>query len=68
MKFHFCSPSEGACCKSDCIFVSSAEDMTCAPEGECSSAAKCDGTSAYCPRAERKRDGLECAVGTKVIN
>ena len=61
-----CSPSEGQCCKSDCIFVSSTEDLTCAPEGECSLAAKCDGTSAYCPSARQKKDGLECAAGTKV--
>ena len=64
-KFTF-SPSEGGCCKSDCIFVSSSEDLTCVPEGECSLASKCDGTSAYCPGARRKRDGLECAAGTKV--
>ena len=61
-----CSPSEGQCCKSDCIFVSSAEELTCAAEGECSHAAKCDGTSAYCPSAGRKKDGLECTAGTKV--
>ena len=46
--------------------MSSTEDLTCAPEGECSLAAKCDGTSAYCPSARQKKDGLECAAGTKV--
>ena len=61
-----CSPSEGRCCKSECIFVASSEDLSCAPEDECSFAAKCDGTSAYCPSAKRKEDGLECAEGTKV--
>ena len=62
----FCSPSEGRCCKSECIFVASSDDLSCAPEGECSLAAKCDGTSAYCPAAKRKKDGIECAEGTKV--
>ena len=58
-----CSPSEGPCCQFNCTF---ADGNICRDETECGRVAKCDGSSAYCPKVFPKRQGNTCQGGTKV--
>ncbi len=62
------SPSEGPCCNANCTLVpaDSSDEGVCSEETDCADAAKCDGTSSFCPKSRAKRNGIECEEGTKV--
>jgi disintegrin and metalloproteinase domain-containing protein 10 len=49
-----CSPQQGPCCNSSCMFVTSEDDTVCVDETECSFNQTCNGTTAICPMAVPK--------------
>lgn len=62
-----CSPSQGACCESDCTF--SQPSKVCSTITDCTSSAFCTGTSAVCPSltsGSNTPDLTACNGGTQV--
>ncbi|XP_067943444.1 disintegrin and metalloproteinase domain-containing protein 10-like [Watersipora subatra] len=57
-----CSPSEGACCGSDCKPRKASEQFECRTNTSCTEAAICAGT-AHCPASQAKTNGSDCADG-----
>ena len=44
-----CSPSQGPCCKSTCLFVPESERLECKAGQECTYGSLCNGIEATCP-------------------
>ncbi|XP_065297900.1 disintegrin and metalloproteinase domain-containing protein 10-like isoform X1 [Dermacentor albipictus] len=61
-----CSPSNGACCSSDCRFHNTS--TACRPEDDCSFEAYCTGTSGECPPSDWKPDGTLCNHATQLCD
>ena len=62
-----CSPSQGPCCDQQCKFTSIVDKVQCSHEGDCTTAAFCNGRNAQCPEPDHKPDNVtECNQGTQV--
>ncbi|TRZ01190.1 hypothetical protein DNTS_035506 [Danionella cerebrum] len=59
-----CSPSQGLCCSSNCVFKKA--DVMCEKQSECRTQNLCTGTSAKCPKPPPKPDMTKCSNGTRV--
>ncbi|XP_066503317.1 disintegrin and metalloproteinase domain-containing protein 10 [Hoplias malabaricus] len=59
-----CSPSQGLCCSSSCIFKNTG--LSCEEESECRMKSVCTGSSAACPKPTSKPNVTMCGVGTRV--
>jgi len=57
-----CSPSEGLCCNSSCLYSPSTD--VCAEATECSEDAFCTGKTSYCPFASSVAESTSCAGGS----
>ncbi|XP_075550092.1 disintegrin and metalloproteinase domain-containing protein 10 homolog [Dermacentor variabilis] len=61
-----CSPSNGACCSTDCRFHNTS--TACRPEDDCTFEAYCTGTSGECPSSDWKPDGTLCNHATQLCD
>ncbi|KAK1806063.1 hypothetical protein P4O66_013107, partial [Electrophorus voltai] len=61
-----CSPSQGLCCSSTCIFKNSG--LTCEEDSECRMKSVCTGLSAVCPKPAAKPNMTVCSLGTRVCH
>ncbi|KAH8024441.1 hypothetical protein HPB51_022950 [Rhipicephalus microplus] len=61
-----CSPSNGACCSTDCRFHNTS--TACRPEDDCTFEAYCTGKSGECPPSDWKRDGTLCNHATQLCD
>ncbi|KAL1431490.1 hypothetical protein MTO96_014135 [Rhipicephalus appendiculatus] len=61
-----CSPSNGACCSTDCRFYNTS--TACRPEDDCTFEAYCPGTSGECPPSDWKPDGTLCNHATQLCD
>uniref|UniRef100_A0A669BI53 Disintegrin and metalloproteinase domain-containing protein 10 n=1 Tax=Oreochromis niloticus TaxID=8128 RepID=A0A669BI53_ORENI len=59
-----CSPSQGPCCTSECIYK--ARGDKCREESECAHHGVCKGDSAQCPTSEPKANFTACHGETQV--
>uniref|UniRef100_A0A673I7J2 ADAM10 endopeptidase n=1 Tax=Sinocyclocheilus rhinocerous TaxID=307959 RepID=A0A673I7J2_9TELE len=59
-----CSPSQGLCCSSHCVFKESG--LMCERQSECRNRSVCTGSSAVCPEPAAKPDMTICSDGTRV--
>ncbi|XP_028855753.1 disintegrin and metalloproteinase domain-containing protein 10 isoform X2 [Denticeps clupeoides] len=59
-----CSPSQGLCCTSDCVFKP--HGATCKSESDCRMKSVCSGTSVDCPAQTAKSNMTLCSLGTRV--
>ncbi|KAL7867106.1 hypothetical protein AOLI_G00149200 [Acnodon oligacanthus] len=59
-----CSPSQGLCCTSGCVFKNAG--LTCEKDSECRMMSSCTGSSASCPRPGAKPNMTICSQGTRV--
>ncbi|TSK13412.1 Disintegrin and metalloproteinase domain-containing protein 10 [Bagarius yarrelli] len=59
-----CSPSQGPCCTSECMYKSRNEK--CREESECAHQGMCNGASAQCPTSEPKANFTACHGETQV--
>uniref|UniRef100_A0A9J8DDM6 ADAM10 endopeptidase n=2 Tax=Cyprinus carpio carpio TaxID=630221 RepID=A0A9J8DDM6_CYPCA len=59
-----CSPSQGLCCSSHCVFKDSG--LMCERQSECRNQSVCTGSSAVCPEPAAKPDMTICSDGTRV--
>ncbi|KAI4872957.1 hypothetical protein NFI96_023641 [Prochilodus magdalenae] len=61
-----CSPSQGRCCTSGCLFKNAG--LTCEEDSECRLKSACTGSSASCPKAAAKPNITICSLGTRVCH
>ncbi|XP_076847784.1 disintegrin and metalloproteinase domain-containing protein 10 [Brachyhypopomus gauderio] len=61
-----CSPSQGLCCSSSCVYKNSG--LTCEEVSECRMKSVCTGLSAVCPRPPAKPNLTVCSLGTRVCH
>uniref|UniRef100_A0A672QHR1 ADAM10 endopeptidase n=1 Tax=Sinocyclocheilus grahami TaxID=75366 RepID=A0A672QHR1_SINGR len=59
-----CSPSQGLCCSSHCVFKEAG--LMCERQSECRNRSVCTGSSAVCPEPAAKPDMTICSDGTRV--
>ncbi|KAF4083137.1 hypothetical protein AMELA_G00136580 [Ameiurus melas] len=59
-----CSPSQGLCCSTGCVFKTSG--LMCEDDSECRMKSVCTGTSATCPQPDAKPNMTVCSLGTRV--
>ncbi|KAJ8277378.1 hypothetical protein GJAV_G00074520 [Gymnothorax javanicus] len=59
-----CSPSQGPCCSSSCVFKHYA--VICETESECEMTSTCSGSLASCPKPGPKPNMTTCAQNTRV--
>ncbi|KAJ8374660.1 hypothetical protein SKAU_G00052400 [Synaphobranchus kaupii] len=59
-----CSPSQGPCCNSSCVFKP--QGMTCEEQSECQLTSTCSGAMATCPFPSAKPNMTSCADNTRV--
>ncbi|XP_016101906.1 disintegrin and metalloproteinase domain-containing protein 10-like, partial [Sinocyclocheilus grahami] len=59
-----CSPSQGLCCSSHCVFKEFG--LMCERQSECRNRSVCTGSSAVCPEPAAKPDMTICSDGTRV--
>ncbi|XP_062869448.1 disintegrin and metalloproteinase domain-containing protein 10 [Trichomycterus rosablanca] len=59
-----CSPSQGLCCSSSCVFKTSG--LMCEDESDCRRKSVCTGSSATCPKPAAKPSMTVCSLGTRV--
>ncbi|KAJ8408273.1 hypothetical protein AAFF_G00256870 [Aldrovandia affinis] len=59
-----CSPSQGLCCSSLCVFKP--QGVPCEDESECQLESTCSGSMAACPSPDAKPNMTACGVGTRV--
>ncbi|XP_027870278.1 disintegrin and metalloproteinase domain-containing protein 10 isoform X2 [Xiphophorus couchianus] len=59
-----CSPSQGPCCTTKCVFKGSSE--SCRTESECAKTGFCNGRTAVCPTSEPKENKTTCHEETQV--
>uniref|UniRef100_A0A671SVZ3 ADAM10 endopeptidase n=1 Tax=Sinocyclocheilus anshuiensis TaxID=1608454 RepID=A0A671SVZ3_9TELE len=59
-----CSPSQGLCCSSHCVFKEAG--LMCERQSECRNRSVCTGFSAVCPEPAAKPDMTICSDGTRV--
>ncbi|KAK3533260.1 hypothetical protein QTP70_014330 [Hemibagrus guttatus] len=61
-----CSPSQGLCCSSGCVFKTSG--LLCEEDSECRMKSMCTGNSATCPQPAAKPNLTMCSLGTRVCH
>ncbi|XP_060738686.1 disintegrin and metalloproteinase domain-containing protein 10 [Tachysurus vachellii] len=61
-----CSPSQGFCCSSGCVFKTSGQ--LCEEDSECRMKSMCSGISATCPQPAAKPNLTVCSLGTRVCH
>ncbi|RXN06557.1 disintegrin and metallo ase domain-containing 10-like protein [Labeo rohita] len=59
-----CSPSQGLCCSSHCVFKD--HGVMCERQYECRNQSVCNGSSAVCPEPAARPDMTKCSNGTRV--
>ncbi|XP_043079162.1 disintegrin and metalloproteinase domain-containing protein 10 [Puntigrus tetrazona] len=59
-----CSPSQGLCCSSQCVFKQAGQ--MCERQSECRNQSVCTGSSAVCPEPVSKPDMIICSDGSRV--
>ncbi|XP_030640082.1 disintegrin and metalloproteinase domain-containing protein 10 [Chanos chanos] len=59
-----CSPSQGLCCSSSCVYKASG--TMCEEESDCQEESFCDGSSPKCPEPPAKPNMTVCSLGTRV--
>uniref|UniRef100_A0A8C4N466 Disintegrin and metalloproteinase domain-containing protein 10 n=1 Tax=Eptatretus burgeri TaxID=7764 RepID=A0A8C4N466_EPTBU len=59
-----CSPSQGPCCSTPCIFIP--RGKLCRTESECAQSGYCSGSLASCPPSQHKGNLTLCSNGTRV--
>ncbi|XP_051765429.1 disintegrin and metalloproteinase domain-containing protein 10 [Ctenopharyngodon idella] len=59
-----CSPSQGLCCSSHCVFKQAG--LMCERHSECRNQSVCSGSSAVCPEPPAKPDRTICSDGTRI--